>query len=50
MSKDMLDELIDGLVQDFEDMAKADAAGDEDLREIRRMEICFAISRYAGEV
>lgn len=50
MSKDMLDELIDGLAQEFKDMAKADEDGDEDLREIRRMEIRFAISRYAGEV
>ena len=50
MSQDMLDELIDALAKEFKDMDKAEQDGDEDLREIRRMEIRFAISRYAGEV
>lgn len=50
MSKDMLDELIDGLAHDFKDMESAEKAGDENLREIRRMEIRSAITRYAEEV
>ncbi len=50
MSKDLLDELIDGLAHDFKDMKSAEKAGDENLREMRRMEIRFAINRYVEEV